>query len=142
VETVIENAISTVDFAPTILGLMRINHRVRMQGVDFSKLAMNPDRQERSKDITFVRSTGTGSDGNWIGAFTSRYKLIVSKNDDPWLLDLEIDPDELTNFILEPGYSSVVEELATDLKKYVNKFDDPFLLNTKMADDLNALLSK
>lgn len=140
--TVIENAISTVDFAPTILGLMRINHRVRMQGVDFSKLAMNPDRQERSKDITFVRSTGTGSDGNWIGAFTSRYKLIVSKNDDPWLLDLEIDPDELTNFILEPGYSSVVEELATDLKKYVNKFDDPFLLNTKMADDLNALLSK
>jgi len=66
----------------------------------------------------------------------------VSKNDDPWLLDLEIDPDELTNFILEPGYNSVVEELATDLKKYVNKFDDPFLLNTKMADDLNALLSK
>jgi len=140
--TVIINAVSTVDFAPTILGLMGINHREKMQGIDFSNLAIHPDRQEKSRDISFVRSIGTGSDGKWIGAFTSRYKLIVSKNDDPWLLDLEIDPDELTNFISEPGYSSVVEELAADLKKYANKFDDPFLLNTKMADDLNTLLSR
>lgn len=140
--TVIENAISTVDFAPTILGLMRINQSVGMQGVDLSNLVMHPKRQKKTRDIAFIRSTGTDSDGNWIGVFTSRYKLILSKNDDPWLLDLDQDPDELINFIDEPGIEVVVKELAAELHQYALEFKDPYLYNNKMSDELNRLMNR
>ncbi|NIP92644.1 MAG: hypothetical protein GWO24_03925, partial [Akkermansiaceae bacterium] len=52
-------------------------------------------------DVTFMRSTGQPGSRKvgWISAVTPRYKLILSSSDQPWLLDLEEDPDELTNFI-------------------------------------------
>ena len=111
-----------------------------MQGKDFSNIALHPGDQNNFEDITFVRSTGTGNNGNWIGAFTSRFKLILSKNDDPWLLDLETDPDELVNFINESENSELVKDLAKQLHQYADQFSDPFLQGTKMADDLEELL--
>ena len=138
---VVENAISTVDFSPTILELLGAKHSVKMHGTDYSKVTTDPDTKDETADIAFVRSTGTDSDGTWIGAFTSRYKLILSTEDDPWLLDLEQDPDELINFIHEPGNEAVVKELGTELQEYAVQFQDPYLQNTKMSDDLDRLLN-
>ena len=138
---VINNTISTVDFAPTILGLMGINSGHQMDGMDYSDVARDSDLQEGSTDISFIRSTGLEKDGMWIGAFSSRYKLILSANDDPWLLDLDVDPDELTNFIHNPEKEEVVKELASALRNYGNSFADPYLQNTKMSGELDALLN-
>ena len=137
--TVIENAVSTVDFAPTILGLMRIDHTLGMQGIDLSNLVVQPKRQKKAGDMAFIRSTGTGTDGKWIGVFTSRYKLILSKDDDPWLLDLDQDPDELIDFIDEPGYEETVRALAVELREYAVEFEDPYLEDTKLSNDLSRL---
>lgn len=138
---VINRTISTVDFAPTILGLMGINSGHQMDGMDYSDVAKDSDLQEGSRDISFIRSTGLEKDGEWIGAFSSRYKLILSANDDPWLLDLDVDPDELTNFIHNPEKEEVVKELAFALRNYGNSFSDPYLQNTKMSGELDAMLN-
>jgi arylsulfatase A-like enzyme len=137
---VVENAISTVDFAPTILEIMGINHSAEMHGTDYSKVTTDPSATAEIPDVAFLRSTGTEKDGRWVGVCTSRYKLILSAYDDPWLLDLEEDPDELINFIDEKGNETLVKELAAKLKEYGTQFQDPYLQNSKMSDDLTTLL--
>ncbi|MGI9544350.1 MAG: hypothetical protein ACR2MX_13905, partial [Cyclobacteriaceae bacterium] len=84
--------------------------------------------------------TGAGTEGNWIAAVTSRYKLILSKTDEPWLIDMETDPNEQINSIKEPSKTEVIKKLAHKLREYANKHDDQFLNGTKMDDDLRTLL--
>ncbi len=137
---VVHNVISTADFAPTILEIMGVSYATQMHGTDYSRVTTVPEATGETPDIAFIRSTGIDKDGTWIGAFTSRYKLILSANDDPWLLDLELDPDELVNYIHEPGNEVVVKELAAKLQEYGVQFQDPYLQSTKMAGDLEGLL--
>ena len=138
--TVVENAFNTVDFAPTFLKFMNQKVPSQMEGRNFSELLTDPGNQENWEDITFMRSTGLLDQGNWVAAVTSRYKLILSKSDDPWLIDMETDPDELINFIDEATKVEVIKELAKKLNEYAQKHNDPFLQGTKMADDMKELL--
>lgn len=138
--TVVNNAFNTVDFAPTILSFLNQKVPAEMQGRNFADLLINSVNQKDWEDITFMRSTGLGKTGNWVAAVTSRYKLILSKNDEPWLLDLQEDPYELINFISKPEMNPVVKELAKQLSNYAQKRNDTFLQGTKMAEDLKALL--
>lgn len=138
--SVIKNAFNTVDFAPTFLSFMGQKTPSQMVGRDFSGLLTNPENQNGFEDITFMRSTGLPGEGNWVAAVTSRYKLVLSKNDIPWLIDMEEDPDELINLAGNPGKTSIVKELAQKLKEYGEKHTDPFLKGTKMAQDLMNLL--
>ncbi len=138
--SVVNNALNTVDFAPTFLTFLNQKVPSQMEGRDFSDLLINPQNQTSFEDITFMRSTGLPGEGNWTAAVTSRYKLILSKNDIPWLIDMETDPDELINFINESGKISVVKELANKLNEYAERHSDPFLQGTKMAEDLKELL--
>jgi len=138
--SVVNNAFNTVDFAPTFLNFMGQKIPSEMKGRDFSKLLVNPDSQSGFEDITFMRSTGLANKGNWVAAVTSRYKLVLSRSDEPWLIDMKTDPNELINFAKEPDNAGVVKQLAIKLNEYGQKHDDPFLKGTKMADDLKALL--
>jgi len=138
--TVVNNAFNTVDFAPTFLTFLNQKVPTQMQGRDFSNLLINPSSQSDYEDITFMRSTGLGDEGNWTAAVTSRYKLILSKTDQPWLVDMEKDPNELINFIYKPENKGRVKKLAQELSNYAKKQNDPFLTGTKMADDLSDLL--
>ena len=139
--TVVTNAFNTVDFAPTFLTFMGQKVPAQMKGRDFSELLINPESQNSFEDITFMRSVGLPGEGSWIAAVTSRYKLVLGKNDVPWLIDMETDPNELINFAKEPDKASVVKELATKLNEYAQKHNDPFLQGTKMADDLKILMN-
>lgn len=138
--SIVKNAFNTVDFAPTFLKLMEQKVPKQMQGRDFSPILANLDKQKDFEDITFMRSTGLGSQGSWIAAVTSRYKLVLSKSDEPWLIDMESDPDELVNFATDAANSEIVGDLAKKLNEYAQKHDDPFLQETKMASDLKSLL--
>jgi arylsulfatase A-like enzyme len=137
--SVVTKAFNTVDFAPTILSLMNQDIPATMTGRDFSELLVNPNDQGNWSDITFMRNGGEADNGQWVAAVTSRYKLILSKKDEPWLVDLETDPNELINFIKEPGYENIVKNLARQLEEYGRVHSDPFLVGTKMATDLEIL---
>lgn len=139
--SIVTNAFNTVDFSPSILSFMGQEIPASMKGRDFSKLFIDPKQQENWEDITFMRNGGTAENGQWIAAVTSRYKLVVSKKDKPWLTDMESDPDELINFIDEPSLSLLVKKLAKQLKQYGMRHNDPFLKNTKMAADVEMLCS-
>ncbi len=136
----VSNAFNTVDFAPTMLKLMGQDYPIRMEGQDFSELLLNPERQSAWQDITFMRSTGLPGEGKWVAAVTSQYKLVLSKTDDPWLIDMETDPNELVNYINETDKSEIVKDLANKLREYAVKYSDPFLQGTKMAVDLDVLI--
>jgi len=137
---VINNVFNTVDFTPTILSFMNQKIPSQMVGTDFSRILTNPTEESSFGDITFMRSAGFDDSANWIAAVTSRYKLILSKNDEPWLVDMKIDPDEKINFISKPENSEIVKNLATELSEYGKKQSDPYLQGTKLAEDLKALL--
>ena len=54
-----------------------------------------------------VDSLGGGSGrfgGLGVSAITDRYKLVYSTTDDPWLFDLQEDPDERINRFSLPEY--------------------------------------
>lgn len=140
--SVVNNAFSTVDFAPTILKLIGLDYPATMQGRDFSTLMEKTENQKNWEDITFIRSEGRNNDGNWIAAITSRYKLVLSKTDTPWLLDLEKDPFELVNHISLPENKTIVNQMATKLQQYGMIYNDPYLKNTKMEADLTRLLDE
>ncbi|MCF7958535.1 MAG: DUF4976 domain-containing protein [Phycisphaerae bacterium] len=66
---------------------------------------------------------------NWLAALTKRYKLVIASKDEPWLYDLEKDPDELVNYFNDPKYSLIVKKLATELTNYGQKYNDPRVKN-------------
>ncbi|MDQ1297111.1 MAG: hypothetical protein QG611_1090 [Bacteroidota bacterium] len=138
----VDNSFSTVDFAPSILKLAGFDYPASMQGRDFSPLMEKSEDQKKWDDITIIRSTGLGKNGSWIAAITSRYKLVLSKGETPWLLDLEKDPFELTNHISIIENDAVVKQLAAKLQQYNLKFNDPYLKETNMESDMIQLLAE
>jgi len=85
-------------------------------------------------DVTFVRSTGEVP--GWLAAVSDRYKLVYSTRDDPWLFDLEEDPDELVNRFGDPACRETVRELSRQLAAYGQRCKDPRTSNAKIRADL------
>jgi arylsulfatase A-like enzyme len=126
--TVINEALTCVDFMPTILGLMNITDAPKVQGRNASILFEANSSKDDWEDIAFFRGHGQRverTDINWLGAVTDRYKLIYAPNDVPWLIDLEKDPDELVNQFGNSEYREVVKELSGKIVEYGRKNSDP-----------------
>ena len=132
--TVVSQTLGTVDFLPTILSLIGVRTAGTEEGRNASNLFHDDTSSDGWKDITFVRGVS-----GWLAAFTKRYKLIVSTSDSPWLIDLEKDPDELTNVCTEPGYREVAQGLALDLLAYGKKFNDEYIADTRISSALYRL---
>ena len=132
--TVIDEALGCVDFLPTIVRLMGYETTGQEEGRDASALFADGKAPEDWTDVAFVRSTG--DEYGWLAAVTDRYKLIYSTSDDPWLFDMEKDPDELTNSFLDPAYRELVRELSRQLAEYGQRFKDPRITNIKIKADL------
>ena len=92
------------------------------------------------QDIAFFRGTGNSAQAGWIAAVTKCYKLVFSVQDDPWLFDLEKDPDELINFYKNPAYRDAIRTLVGQLLDYGKKFQDPRLNNPKLQTDLQQVI--
>ena len=137
--TVINEALGCVDFLPTIISLMGFQTAGLEQGRDASSLFSAGIKPVRWKDVAFIRSTG-GNQG-WLAAVSDRYKLIYSPVDDPWLFDLEKDPDELTNFFRDPACRETVRELSRAIVDYAKKYNDPYAAHPKVKSDLDWAVS-
>ncbi len=134
--TVVNQALSCVDFLPTVLSLMGSETRGCEEGRDASALFTGSPPGDW-KDVAFLR--GTGKRG-WLCAVTDDYKLVYSPQDRPWLFDLKSDPDELTNFFDDPQYREVVKRLTGELAKYCKQYDDPTGEDPKINAEMAAAL--
>jgi len=132
--TVIDEALGCVDFPPTILGLLGCRSDLRPEGRDASALFLTGKPPVDWTDVTFVR--GTGEVPGWLAAVSDRYKLVYSTRDDPWLFDLEEDPDELVNRFRDPACRETVRELSRQLAAYGARCKDPRMTDAKIRADV------
>jgi len=137
--TVVSSVLANTDFKPTILELMGAPADNKDEGRNAAALFLSGKEPDGWKDIVFPR---IGSDkSGWMGAFTGRYKLVVSPVGEPCLLDLQTDPDELTNLFLKPEYRKTVRELGLALQEYGRRFKDPLADNPAVRADLRWAVS-
>jgi arylsulfatase A-like enzyme len=137
--TTIDEALGTVDFKSTICGILGVEVTGKTEGRDASLLFTTGEAPPSWNDVTFVRQASREGAG-WLAAVTDRYKLILSPGDDPWLLDLFEDPDELKNYFADPEYRQTARELARELALYGETYGDPYAANPDVAADLRAVL--
>lgn len=148
--TVVTAALGTVDFKPTILGLLGVRSDGSDEGRDASGLFTGQRAPDSWKDITFVRIGGgraaaaTGGDGEaaaagggWMGAFTRRHKFIVAPGASPALFDLESDPHELKNLLHSAAHREILRGLATELLAYARTHGEPHLKSADVAAALD-----
>ncbi|QEG40508.1 sulfatase-like hydrolase/transferase [Roseimaritima ulvae] len=133
---VIEEALGTVDFAPTILSLLDAPAPAGTQGRDASAL-WTGDAAADWHDITFLRNAGPKP--QWVAAVSDRFKLVVSVSDEPWLFDLQTDPDELINQHGRASLETVEQQLAQELLAYGKANQDPHVAEEKINADLKRL---
>lgn len=132
--TTVRQALTCVDFFPTIMSLM--GHRVPqgIEGRDASVLFTGKASSEW-KDVAFMRSVPRGG---WLCAVTDDYKLVYSKSGKPWLFDLKKDPDEVTNVFDDSDYRDVARQLTKDLTAYCAKHRDPYGNEPKIKAAMQA----
>ncbi|MCW2120310.1 sulfatase [Flavobacterium sp. 7A] len=118
---VIRKALTTVDFTPTILGLMGAPQIKNTDGIDASADFTSAKKEVIDDRITYF----TSANQSWMTAVTQRYKLVVSDKDKPWLIDLEKNPNEDINFYTDPAYKKTAEKLQTELLKQAKQYNDP-----------------
>jgi len=120
---VIRKAYTNVDFAPTILGLMDVSADVPFHGLNTADDFANSNREVSGDRIVYYAKTG----GWWVAAVNNRYKLVLDKNEKPWLFDLEKDPDELQNYYNQKGYEAISKKMLLELYKQMKEYDEPGL---------------
>jgi arylsulfatase A-like enzyme len=138
---------SSVDFKPTLLGLLNIKETKRSEGKDLSSYLLGKSIPE-NKNVTFIRSathpkTFKGDINKskwnpWIAAITPRYKLIhtLKGSIKPWLIDLEKDPNELYNKYEDPAYTKIIHELSKQMMRYGKNAQDQIVLHPKSQKEL------
>ena len=129
---VIHTAYTTVDFFPTLMGLMGIKKGLPdFHGLDASGDFTSSPKELSDDRIVYVRHSA----GAWVAAFDQRYKLVLSSADKPWLFDLQTDPDELRNFFGREGYADVTKRLKKELLAQMKKFKEPALSEGKLRHE-------
>ncbi|NLR91502.1 sulfatase family protein [Flammeovirga agarivorans] len=120
----IQKAFSMADFTPTILGIMGVDQSAyTFHGANAAK-----DFTSKKSVIDMDRTVYiTNARSKWVAAVDARYKLVVSPSDEPWLFDLEKDPDELVNYYNDPEYKSIAKRLKDELYPQMKEFDEPLL---------------
>ena len=135
--TRVDVALGTVDFAPTILSLMGKPMSERMEGRDASTLLMGHSVPNWN-DIAVLRAAS--SKPSWVAAVSDRYKLIISVADEPWLFDLQEDPDELKNHIDKEENAHVIGQFARSLLDYGKRTADPQLTSGSLREQLETII--
>ena len=126
---VVHTAYTTVDFGPTILGIMGVKDKIpNAEGMDCSRAFLSGDKVVSGDRITYL----TSSASNTVAAVNGRYKLVLSQLDVPWFFDLENDPDELANQYRNPKYKNIVSEMQKELIRQMELYNEPALEKGKL----------
>ncbi len=131
----INQALTTADLLPTLLGLMNLTVSGSFDGRDASSLFVGKPATDW-EDIAFFRGT-TGN--RWLAAVTDDWKLVLAANEKPWLFDLKGDPLELKNHLSDPGNQGIVRSLVEGLERYGERIGDPYLSLPGIREQLQTL---
>ena len=121
--TVVDEALSCVDFLPTVMSLMDVDHGLQVSGRNAANLFRGKGGHWR--DLTILRST-SNPQAQWLCAVSDRYKLVYASSGKPWLFDLQKDADELTNRFTDPACQAIVREMTGALIEYCKTQKDPY----------------
>ena len=107
--TVVEELVSNVDLAPTLLDAAGSSFESRVDGRSLLDLFRENVQPWRG----ILQAETNGHLTPWMGRMgvSQRYKYIFNKGDTDELYDLEQDPWEMKNLIEEDAYGAVVKEL-------------------------------
>lgn len=132
---IVETPYSAVDFVPTLLNLLNLDlttNYYSFDGIDFSRDLTSPDMIVADEDaLIFTADTWAGT---WAACATSKYKLVLSNSDIPWLFDLEQDPDEIANYFGHEDYLYIYEYLKVHLLHAMEKYEFPLWHKTVLLD--------
>lgn len=135
-KTVVDQALSCVDFLPTVMSLLETPVPHEVDGRDASSLFQGMDASWN--DACFLRSTS--GKNVWLAAVTESHKLVYSTADEPWLLELKTDPDELSNRFGEPELRSLVATLTQQLQKYARDHHDAHVRRPQIRNQIEQAL--
>jgi arylsulfatase A-like enzyme len=135
-------ALNTVDFKPTLLGLLGVRADKPSQGRDASSILRGRPVPENWNNLIFSRSPGKRTGSAWLMATDGRYKFVASPISPVWLIDLKNDPAEKTNLAGNPEMKPVVRRMAGALLDYAVTYNDPNLEQGKLRGSLDAAAGK
>jgi len=148
-KTSINDVISNIDIAPTILDMAGIKPPEEVQGKSFFKQLKGGenDQWRQSMYYHYYEYPFWHRVQPHYGIRTERYKLIhFYYKMDAWeLYDLEKDPNEMTNLINDPSYKKIVSKLKQDLNDLKTQYGNNLSLEElrQISDtDFGGLESK
>jgi arylsulfatase A-like enzyme len=124
--------LNSVDVMPTLLGLVGEDLPEGVQGADLAHAVLGLEGEE--PDSVYLQMLGPGwpdrvkSVGLWRAVRTERYTYArwADLGGKRLLLDRQVDPLEMTNWVDDPAYSEVVDQLEGRLQAWMAKTGDPF----------------
>jgi arylsulfatase A-like enzyme len=139
--TVIDKALSNIDFLPTVMQLLDVPLEHKVDGRDATQLFTGKPTDDW-EDISIIRSAGKpGQAGNaWLSAVTQQYKLVYSSNEVPWLIDVKNDPNELTNLFGQASLKPQTRWMTENLSAYGKTHDDDYVRNPRIRSWMGQVL--
>ncbi len=129
---VAEGLVSTVDIAPTMLGLLGVDVPETMAGTDWSDLARG--EAARGDEAVLLQEIVTVDEGwraglrEWRGLRTGRYTFARYQTGEPWaLFDTVEDPYQQRNLAAAPEAAEVIARLSGELDERLEAVGDPCL---------------
>ena len=136
--TVVNEALSCVDFMPTLFALTGDKLPKGVQGRDAS--ALFQAKPNKWDDVAILRSTSSRQP--WLAAVTDRYKLVYSALGQPWLFDLKNDPDELQNAFSNAESKPIIQKLTRHMTDYAKRNNDPYADQKQIKSDMSQALGQ
>lgn len=123
-----EDIITNIDFAPTLLDLAGIQTGEKMQGDSFKPILVGntPSDWQEAMYYHYYEFPYWHHVQPHYGIRTKKFTLAhFYYNIDVWeLYDLEKDPEQLHNIINDPQYTNVIKDLKSQLKGLMSKYEN------------------
>jgi arylsulfatase A-like enzyme len=125
--TVNNQMVQNIDYAPTLLGIAGAPMPASMQGINLVPM-LEGKQKTLPRKYLYYHYYEFGRDHTVIPHLAirgERYKLIYFYTVNEWeLYDLLKDPAEQKNLINSPSHQPVIKELKTELNKLRDQYDD------------------
>lgn len=143
--TVSDACVSTVDFAPTLAGLMDLPVPSRWEGMNLAHLALG--RPGPEPDCAFLQGTGATANWNtgheWRAVRNKRYtyakfRIARAGASQEVLFDNVADPYQMTNLVADAAHETTLTELRNKLTDKMQSVSDTFEASTWYRDHWTA----
>lgn len=119
----IERVCSTVDFMPTMLGLMGVAKSGREQGGDLSALLTGGELKWTDEAFMHLKQP-EGKLSSHLGVWTRDYELAYVQEGEAVLFDRRRDPHQVKNLFQDPAHQNVVADLTGRLLAHCEAVGD------------------